>query len=146
MMNNTLLAFLFFSFFIIASSSCAQNTYVIDNKIIKEIKIEHVDIGIETPMNVSCKGFEAYFQSQIKAEKVLAIREINDISKITNDFLSSAKKYSDPPDVRVKIIFIQKDGTEQTLCVGRLVSSYKGINFINTKNFIPDILKGLNKK
>ena len=142
-MNNVLLAFLLF---VITSSSCAQDRPVIDSRILKEIKIEYVDIAIETPMNVPCGEFETYFESQIKTKEILDTREINKISRIVNKFLPSAKKYSDPPDVRVKIIFIQKDGTKQTLCAGRLISSYKGINFINTKKFIPDILRKLDSE
>lgn len=127
----------------ISIAGFCQSHSPIKSGLVKGIKIEYVNTNIETPVNVNCWSFENYFRDQIKIEKIIKKREIAKTINYINKFLESAKGYADPPDVRMKILIQMSNGLEQTFCMGRLTSSFNGINYINDKRIVSNILNTL---
>ena len=136
---------LFILFLLNPSIIINQTHRMVDDNSIKEIEIEYVEIEIETPINVSCSNYETYFGDQIKVKRILDRRHINKLCRALNEFISSAKRYPDPPDVRIKIIEIYNNNKKEVFCVGRLISSFRNVNYINN-NFISHILRDLKKE
>jgi len=121
-----------------------QNSGLINCKSVTDIKIEYVDINIETPINVNCANFENYFGSQIRIKKIVKQHQICEFIDNINRLLKSGKKYSNAADVRIKIFIEKSSGATEIFCMGNLTSTLEGKNYINNKKFVSIILKYLN--
>lgn len=120
-----------------------QSHAPINSDLVKGIKVKYVDIDIGTPMNVNCGDFENYFGDEIKIKRIVKKRQIDKTINSINKFLKSAKRYVEPCDVRIKILIKMPNGLEQTFCMGKLTSSFEGINYVNNHKMVSIILNTL---
>jgi hypothetical protein len=136
MRKLTVPLFVILTLALFASLKCNRKQ-VADAQKIKSMVIHYVDLEIESPVQISCDGFENF-----SSYKVVEIKD----EKLLNDFarhLAEIHVSNDqtPIDVRVKILVTHIDQTATAICMDQFAEIIVDGKLIDHNNSIVEIIK-----
>ena len=125
-LENHMKAFIFIIFgLLLTNNGVAQNKTATDS-----IRIEYVNMDIDTPFSIHCDDFDAFFQDAIQS---VSIKDSMTVALITSALESlPSDTLNLPPDTRMKISLYKEH--VQDICIGRLSLLMNGHSYPLTEN------------
>jgi hypothetical protein len=131
-------------FIVLAFISLTFSSFTYQEKIrIEKMTFHFVDLGIETPFQISCSKFETFFLSNYKT---LTIKDSNELKEFAN-YLKKYNElgYAKDIDVRLKIIITYANQKKTVLCMDKFYHLFLNNKSISIdQNIIDFIIRHIN--
>ncbi|MCD8740517.1 hypothetical protein LT679_07875 [Mucilaginibacter roseus] len=106
---------------------------------LKAAKVEAISYQTETMFKISCEKFDTYYADKWRSK---TISDKASLDKL-NDLLESLQKTDNAyePDVRVKLLLTNTDGSIDTVCLDDKITRYKNASYetsVELANFVQE--------